>query len=53
LKDRVRNIVEVTRQITNRDSDNFDTVRFEPSVALQVALRPIAHVVAYAIEFDR
>jgi hypothetical protein len=49
----MRHFIDVTWQVTHSNPHDFNAVRFEPGVTLQIALRPVAHVVADAVEFNR
>jgi hypothetical protein len=51
--DRVSQIIKISRQIIHGNPHNFNPVRLEPGVALLIALRPVAHVMTYAVELNR
>src|SRR5580704_6580362 len=50
--DGVRRCIGIAAQLRRRNAHHCHAVFLEPSVALFVMLRPIAHVVAYAIDLD-
>src|SRR5580704_6999364 len=50
--DGVRRIIDIAAQLRRWDAHHCHAVFLEPSVALFVMLRPIAHVVAYAVDLD-
>jgi hypothetical protein len=50
--DGVRRFIDIAVQFRRRNAHDSHAVFLEPSVTLFVVLRPIAHVVAYAVHLD-
>src|SRR5580700_10566569 len=50
--DGVRRFIDIAAQLCRRNTHHCHAVFLEPSVTLFVVLRPIAHVVAYAVDLD-
>ena len=50
--DGVRRFIDIAAQLCRWNTNHFYTVLFEPCVAAFVMLRPIAHVVTYAVDLD-
>src|SRR5580692_8501219 len=50
--DGVRRIIDIAAQLRRWDVHHCHAVFLEPSVALFVMLRPIAHVMTYAVDLD-
>src|SRR5580692_1322745 len=51
--DGVRRFIDIAVQFRRRNAHYCHAVFVEPSVTLFVVLRPIAHVVAYAVDLNR
>ena len=50
--DGVRRFIDIAAQLRRGNAHHCHVVFLEPSVALFVMLRPIAHVVTYAVDLD-
>jgi hypothetical protein len=50
--DGVRRFIDIAAQLRRCNAHHCHAVFLEPSVTLFVALRPIAHVMAYAVDLD-
>src|SRR5580704_468852 len=50
--DGVRRFIDIAAQLRRRNAHHCHAVFLEPSVTLFVMLRPIAHVVAYAVDLN-
>ena len=50
--DGVRRFIDIAAQLRRRNTHHCHAVFLQPSVTLFVVLRPIAHVVAYAVDLD-
>jgi hypothetical protein len=50
--DGVHRFIDTAAQVRGGNAHHRHAVLLEPSVALFVMLRPIAHVVAYAVDLD-
>jgi hypothetical protein len=50
--DGVRRFIDVAAQLHRRNAHDCHAVLLEPSVTVFVVLRPIAHIVAYAVNLD-
>src|SRR5580704_6752164 len=50
--DGVRRCIDIAAQLRRRDAHHCHAVFLQPSVSSFIMLRPITHVVAYAIDLD-
>jgi hypothetical protein len=48
----VRRFIDIAAQLCRWNTHHCHAVFLKPSVALFIVLRPIAHVVAYAVDLD-